>query len=88
MYLHNLTDSREAAQRLERFFRRLRGKGSDTTDNIRATILKADGQLAIRMELPGAELDDIVVHDDILTIKFTVRRAQATGTGAIKPADG
>jgi hypothetical protein len=84
MYLHNLTDSREAAQWLQRFWRRTRGRASATTEDIRPTILEADGRLAIRMELPGAELDEVMVHDDVLTIKLTSRRAQAGGTGHVQ----
>ena len=91
MYLHNLTDSREAAQRLERFFGRLRGRKreTDSSEDIRTTMLKADGQIAIRMELTDFEVDDIVVRDDVVTIKLAPRRhaphhepARSNGRGA------
>jgi hypothetical protein len=82
MYLHNLTDSREAGQWLQRFWRRRRGRGASATiENIRPTILEADGRFAIRIELPDVELDEVMVHDDVLTIKLTSRGAQASGTG-------
>jgi hypothetical protein len=36
------------------------------------------------MELPGVELDDVMHHNDVLTIKLTSRGAQAIGTGRVQ----
>ena len=75
MYLHHLSDSREAGERLERFFRWARGRRSPApgTEEIPTTVLKAGGNVAIRMEIPGMNLNDVRVDGDVVLIKLKPR---------------
>jgi hypothetical protein len=75
MYLHHLTDSREAAERLERFFRWARGRSSPAVrgEEIPTTVLKAGGDMAIRMEIPGRDVRDVRVDGDVVLIKLSPR---------------
>jgi HSP20 family molecular chaperone IbpA len=75
VYLHHLTDSREAGERLERFFRRARGGRTPAVgaEQILTTVLKAGGDVAIRMEIPGLDLHDVRVDGDAVLIKLGPR---------------
>jgi HSP20 family molecular chaperone IbpA len=72
MYLHRLTDSREAGTRLERFFRWLRGQRMAAVGGVEIpmTILRSDGHVAIRMEIPGLEVSDLRVEDHVVQIRL------------------
>jgi HSP20 family molecular chaperone IbpA len=75
VYLHHLTDSREAGERLERFFRWARGRRTPAVgaEQIPTTVLKAGGDVAIRMEMPGLDLRDVRVDGDVVLIKLGPR---------------
>jgi hypothetical protein len=77
MYLHHLTDSREAGERLERFFRRARGgkRPAVGDEEIPTTVLRAAGDVVIRMEISSRDLRDVRVEGDVLLIKLTPRVA-------------
>lgn len=82
MYLHHLSDSREARERLERFFRWARGRRAPLvgTEEIATTVLKGGGgHYAIRMEIPGVEVDGVAVEDDAVIIKLSPRAKGAGG---------
>ncbi len=80
MYLHHLTDSHEAGERLERFFRWALGRRAPAPgpEELPATLLRAGDDVAIRMEIPGLHLQDVRVDGDVLTIKLSSR---AGGSG-------
>jgi hypothetical protein len=75
MYLHHLTDSREAGERLERFFRWARGRSTPAVgaEEIPTTVLTAGGDVAIRMEIPGLDLRGVRVDGDVVLIKLASR---------------
>jgi HSP20 family molecular chaperone IbpA len=75
VYLHHLTDSREAGERLERFFRWAQGRRAPAVgaEQIPTTVLKAGGDVAIRMEMPGLDLRDVRVDGDVVLIKLGPR---------------
>jgi HSP20 family molecular chaperone IbpA len=75
MYLHHLTDSREAGERLERLFRWARGRRTPAmgSEEIPTTVLKAGGNVAIRMEIPGMDLNGVRVDGDVVLIKLAPR---------------
>lgn len=75
MYLHHLTDSREAGKRLERFFRwgRDRRTPARGAEEIPTTVLRAGGDVAIRMEIPGLDLRDVRVDGDVVLVKLAPR---------------
>jgi HSP20 family molecular chaperone IbpA len=72
MWLHHLTDSREAAERLNLGLRRIRGLGTEAEERgeFPTTVLRSDGQIVIRMEIPGVDLDDVRVEDGVVVIKL------------------
>jgi HSP20 family molecular chaperone IbpA len=83
MYLHHLTASREAGEQLERFFRWARGKGRTGPGGgpIPTTVLRSDGHIAIRVEVPDAEVDDIRVDGNVVVVTMTSRKD--TGRNAV-----
>lgn len=76
MYLHHLTASHEAGERLERFFRWARGRRPAGGGFIPTTVLKSDGHIAIRLEIRDVEVGEVRVEDDAVVIKLSPR-----GTG-------
>jgi HSP20 family molecular chaperone IbpA len=81
MYLHHLTDSREAGERLERFCRWARGERTTRAgaEAIPTTVLRSDGHFVVRMEIPGVEVGDVLVEDDVVIIKLSPQGKRAGG---------
>jgi hypothetical protein len=91
MYLHHLTDSRKAGAGPERFFRWLRGHRMAAVGGVEIpmTILRADGHVAIRMEIPGLEVSDLRVEDHVVQIRLDPSdRPACEGNGGDSSAAG